>query len=108
MNPNSSAFRKLIYLVILVVLAVPIVWLGRPSSKDADGRVVKVSVKAYEGKPRPLGYLAPAASANAVLVTSRRGVFRSTFTNGVLAAQWLRNVLLEDGRIDADELFKKS
>lgn len=75
--------------------------------KGADGKPVKVRVKAYEGTPRPLGYLAPAAKSNDILVTSRRGPFRSTFTNGILAAQWLRNVLLEDGVIKPDELIEK-
>jgi phosphatidylserine/phosphatidylglycerophosphate/cardiolipin synthase-like enzyme len=79
---------------------------GRPV-EDGNGQPVMVAVKAYEGKPRPLGYLGPAVSTNAVRVTSRRGVFRSTFTNGILAAQWLRNVLLEDGHIDPNELFEK-
>ena len=79
---------------------------GRPV-KGADGRPVKIRVKAYEGPPRPLGYLAPAAVSNDVHVTTRRGSFRSTFTNGILAAQWLRNVLLEDGVIEPDELIKK-
>ncbi|CAN7158395.1 phospholipase D-like domain-containing protein [Variovorax sp. LjRoot290] len=79
---------------------------GRPV-KDAEGKLVKISVKAYEGKPRPLGYLGPAVPTLPVRVTSRRGVFRSTFTNGILAAQWLRNVLMEDGEIEPNELFEK-
>lgn len=79
---------------------------GRPV-RGADGRPVKVRVKAYKGPPRPLGYLAPAAVSNDILVTTRRGPFRSTFTNGILAAQWLRNVLLEDGVIKGDELIGK-
>jgi phosphatidylserine/phosphatidylglycerophosphate/cardiolipin synthase-like enzyme len=74
---------------------------------DAQGKPVKERVKAYQGKPRPLGYLAPAAATNNVRVTSRRGVFRSTFTNGILAGQWLRNVLLEDGVIGKNELYYK-
>jgi phosphatidylserine/phosphatidylglycerophosphate/cardiolipin synthase-like enzyme len=79
---------------------------GRPV-KGADGKPIKIRVKAYEGSPRALGYLAPAAVSNDVTVTSKRGPFRSTFTNGILAAQWLRNVLLEDGLVEADELIKK-
>lgn len=74
---------------------------------DADGQPVMETVDAYTGRPRALGYLGPAISTAPVRVTSRRGPFRSTFTNGVLAAQWLRNVLMEDGRIDGDELFSK-
>jgi phosphatidylserine/phosphatidylglycerophosphate/cardiolipin synthase-like enzyme len=75
--------------------------------KDANGSLVKIRVKAYEGTPRPLGYLAPASVSNDIHVTTRHGVFRSTFTNGILAAQWLRNVLLEDGVIEPDELMTK-
>jgi phosphatidylserine/phosphatidylglycerophosphate/cardiolipin synthase-like enzyme len=73
----------------------------------ADGKPVKERVKAYEGKPRPLGYLAPATMTNNVRVTSQRGPFRSTFTNGILAAQWLYNVLNEDGVIEKNELYDK-
>ncbi len=79
---------------------------GRPI-EGSDGKPVKIRVKAYEGPPRPLGYLAPAAESNSIHVTTRRGPFRSTFTNGILAAQWLRNVLAEDGVIEPDELIRK-
>ncbi|CAN5132709.1 phospholipase D-like domain-containing protein [soil metagenome] len=79
---------------------------GRPVT-GVDGKPVKIRVKAYEGPPRPLGYLATASVSNDIVVTSRRGAFRSTFTNGILAAQWLRNVLLEDGVIEPDELINK-
>lgn len=79
---------------------------GRPV-KDDDGRLVKVTVDAYEGKPRPLGYLGPAVATNSILISRRRGPFQSTFTNGVLAAQWLRNVLMEDGAITPNELMDK-
>lgn len=78
---------------------------GQPLT--VGGVTQKVAVKAYEGKPRPLGYLADAAISNDVEITSRRGAFRSTFTNGVLAAQWLSNVLLEDGVITPTELIDK-
>ena len=79
---------------------------GRPL-KDAQGRIIRKRIRAYEGKARPLGYLAPAAVTNDLLITSRRGSFRSTFTNGILAAQWLKNVLSEDGVIERDELINK-
>ncbi|MBN2346232.1 MAG: hypothetical protein JXO51_07555, partial [Candidatus Aminicenantes bacterium] len=75
--------------------------------KGADGKTLWQRVKAYEGQPLPLAYLAPAFATNDLLVTSRRGPFRSTFTNGILAAQWLRNVLYEDGVLEKDELLKK-
>lgn len=40
-------------------------------------------------------------------MTTQRGSFRTTFTNGILAAQWLRNVLNEDGVIEKNELYEK-
>ena len=72
-----------------------------------DGKPVMIKDKEYTGKRRSLGYLAPAASSNKIHVTKQRGKFRSTFTNGILAAQWLGNVLLEDGVVEPDELIKK-
>ncbi len=72
-----------------------------------DGKRIREKVSAYEGKPRPLGYLAPAVSTNNVRVTSRHGPFRSTFTNGILAAQWLSNVLNADGVIKKNELMDR-
>jgi phosphatidylserine/phosphatidylglycerophosphate/cardiolipin synthase-like enzyme len=73
----------------------------------ADGKPVKVLGDAYEGPHRSLGYLGPAFATKAVTVTSKRPPFRSTFTNGILAAQWLSNVLNEDGTIQKNELLKK-
>jgi phosphatidylserine/phosphatidylglycerophosphate/cardiolipin synthase-like enzyme len=73
----------------------------------ADGKTVKVLGNAYTGTPRPLGYLTPAFVTNAVTITSKRPPFRSTFTNGILAAQWLSNVLNEDGVIEKNELIDK-
>lgn len=79
---------------------------GRPVL-GADGKPVKERVRAYEGKPRPLAYLGPAATTNDIRVTARRGPFQTTFTNGILAAQWLRNVLNEDGVVEKNELIDK-
>ncbi len=75
--------------------------------RGPDGKALWQRVIAYEGQPRPMAYFAPATVTNELLVTSRLGVFRSAFTNGILAAQWLRNVLNEDGVIEKDELLKK-
>ena len=74
---------------------------------DAAGKPTKLRGPAYQGKARPLGYLTPAVVTNAVRVTSRRPPFRSAFTNGILAAQWLSNVLAADGVIEANELLEK-
>jgi hypothetical protein len=73
----------------------------------ADGKPVKVLGDAYTGTPRPLGYLGPAFVTNPITVTSKRPPFRTTFTNGILAAQWLSNVLNEDGVIEKNELIDK-
>jgi phosphatidylserine/phosphatidylglycerophosphate/cardiolipin synthase-like enzyme len=79
---------------------------GKPILDEND-RPIRKRVKSYTGNPRPLAYLAPPTTTNDIFVTTRRGAFHSTFTNGILAAQWLRNVLNEDGVIEADELIKK-
>jgi len=73
----------------------------------ANGQPAWEKVRAYEGPARPLAYLASAFTTNDILVTSRRGSFRSTFTNGILAAQWLSNVLNEDGVVENGELMAK-
>jgi PLD-like domain len=73
----------------------------------ADGKPEKELGNAYTGTPRPLGYLAPAFITNPIIVTSKHPPFRSTFTNGILAAQWLSNVLNEDGAIQKNELIDK-
>jgi phosphatidylserine/phosphatidylglycerophosphate/cardiolipin synthase-like enzyme len=78
---------------------------GKPL-KNPDGSTIMVTVKAFEGDPRPLGYLDVATSTDPIRITSRRGPFRSTFTNGILAAQWLRRVLIEDGAIEEKELLR--
>lgn len=72
-----------------------------------EGELVLEEVKAYEGKARPLGYLGPAVRSNSVRITKQRESFVSTFTNGILAAQWLRNVLMKDGVIGKEELYEK-
>jgi len=76
---------------------------GREQVPDGQGG----TKPAYQGKARKLGYLAPATASNAILVTRRLDPFHSTFTNGILAAQWLSNVLLEDGVITPNELLDK-
>lgn len=79
---------------------------GKPV-KEASGEWARVDVAPYEGKVRPLAYLDSPSTSNVIHVTKKRGQFTSTFTNGILAAQWLKNVLLEDGTITPNELLKK-
>lgn len=76
--------------------------------RDAQNKLQYEKVPAFTGKARPLGYLDVATATDPIHVTTRRGPFRSTFTNGILAAQWLSNVLREDdGVIGPDELIRK-
>ncbi len=51
----------------------------------------------YEGVPVPLAYADNATETNAVTITSKHGDVRSTFTNGILSAQWLSRALEEGG-----------
>ena len=74
---------------------------------DASGKRQYETVRAYEGPVKKLAWLGDAVSTGAVRVTRRRGPFQSTFTNGILAAQWLRNVLNEDGVMKKNELYDK-
>ncbi|MDQ0392866.1 hypothetical protein [Labrys monachus] len=69
----------------------------------ATGQVV---AHTYDGPPRALGYLTPAAFTNVVEVTALRPPFRATFTNGILSTQFLRNVLSEDGKVEDGELVR--
>ncbi len=78
---------------------------GKPV--NVDGKPVMIQDKEYTGGRRQLCYLGPAVSSNPIHVTMHRGKFRSTFTNGILAAQWLGNVLLEDGIVEPNELMDK-
>jgi phosphatidylserine/phosphatidylglycerophosphate/cardiolipin synthase-like enzyme len=73
--------------------------------RDGDKKPVKVLGNSYTGAPRPLDYLGLAFATKPVTVTSKRPPFRSTFTNGILAAQWLSNVINEDGVIKKNDLL---
>ena len=79
---------------------------GKPIA-GPDGKWLRVTGPAYQGAPRPLGYLDAPTVTDVLHVTSRRPPFRTTFNNGILAAQWLRNVLMEDGVIEKNELLDK-
>jgi phosphatidylserine/phosphatidylglycerophosphate/cardiolipin synthase-like enzyme len=79
----------------------------RPGLEAVVARVETTGGKpnTYEGTPLALGYLGEAVVTNPVLITRHRPPFHSTFTNGILSAQWLVNALTEDdGRIADGEL----
>lgn len=54
--------------------------------------------KNYDGDPVPLAYLDDGTETNEILVTSNFNGIRAGFTNGILAAQWLRHALEEQGQ----------
>ncbi|MET3594826.1 phosphatidylserine/phosphatidylglycerophosphate/cardiolipin synthase-like enzyme [Mesorhizobium shonense] len=52
---------------------------------------------AYEGAPRPLGYLGQGATSPPVFLGQMFGKARVAFTNGVLSTQWMSHALAEAG-----------
>ena len=55
--------------------------------------VTNVPEKTYEGNPVPLAYADEGLVTNDILITAKHGDFSAAFTNGILAAQWLKHVL---------------
>jgi phosphatidylserine/phosphatidylglycerophosphate/cardiolipin synthase-like enzyme len=54
--------------------------------------------KAYAGDARPLGYLGPAVETNEIHIELTFDGIRATFTNGILAAQWLKHAIESSGK----------
>jgi hypothetical protein len=74
MNPNNSFFRKMVYLVILLMIAVPIVWLGRPSSPgDQGGKLAQARTEARLGQA-DLGAIDPASETIRLATLGLRGI----------------------------------
>lgn len=74
MNSNSSAFRKIVYVLILMMIAAPIVWLGRPSSPgDQGGVLAKERTEARLGQA-DLGAIDPASETIRLATLGLRGV----------------------------------
>jgi phosphatidylserine/phosphatidylglycerophosphate/cardiolipin synthase-like enzyme len=57
----------------------------------------------YTGTPRKLGYLGAAQETNTVRVDTDCDGVRATFTNGILAAQWLRHAIEDQGKTFSTE-----
>jgi hypothetical protein len=74
MNPKSSAFRKMVYLMILLIIAAPIVWLGRPSSPgDQGGKLAQARSEARLGQA-DLGAIDPASETIRLATLGLRGI----------------------------------
>ena len=74
MNPNSPLFRKIIYLSAFVLLAIPIVWLGAPSTLDEKGgKLAQLRTEARLGQA-DLGAIDPASETIRLATLGLRGV----------------------------------
>jgi hypothetical protein len=74
MNPSGSVFRKLVYLSAFVALAIPIVWLGAPSSRgDAGGKLAQLRTEARLGQA-DLGAIDPASETIRLATLGLRGI----------------------------------
>src|SRR5262249_30569100 len=74
-------------------------YLIRPLVRARRGleQVTNIPPKTYKGNPIPLAYLDEGTCTNEILVTSHYGCVQATFTNGILAAQWLKSALQQSG-----------
>jgi hypothetical protein len=74
MNPNSPLFRKVVYLSALVLLAIPIVWLGAPSTiEEKGGKLAQLRTEARLGQA-DLGAIDPASETIRLATLGLRGV----------------------------------
>ncbi|HEX6961574.1 MAG TPA: hypothetical protein VF175_06885 [Lacipirellula sp.] len=74
MNPNTPLFRKIAYLSAFVILAIPAVWLGAPSTRDNEGgRLAQIRSDARLGQA-DLGAIDPASEAIRLATLGLRGI----------------------------------
>jgi len=74
MNPNSSLFRKMAYLTAFVLLAIPIVWLGAPSTREEPGgKLSQLRTEARLGQA-DIGQIDPASETIRLATLGLRGV----------------------------------
>lgn len=71
----------------------------RPVCKRRPGleAVNNVPDKTYKGAVVPLSYVDEGMETEPVLITAKNGSISATFTNGILAAQWLTHALEANG-----------
>src|SRR5687768_10828397 len=73
MNLTGSLLRKIAYLVALVVLAIPIVWLGSPSTRDdSGGKLAQLRTEARLGQA-DIGAIDPASETIRLATLGLRG-----------------------------------
>lgn len=78
-----------------------------PAAPGLQAVPVDPNAPAYEGTPRPLAYADGGIETNEVTITAKYGPITSTFTNGILAAQWLKNAIEREGEKLTVETIRK-
>lgn len=74
MNPNTPLFRKIAYLAAFIILAIPIVWLGAPSTRDEKGgKLAQLRTESRLGQA-DLGAIDPASETIRLATLGLRGV----------------------------------
>jgi hypothetical protein len=74
MNPNALLYRKIAYLTAFVVLAIPIIWLGAPSTReDSGGKLAQLRSEARLGQA-DLGAIDPASETIRLATLGLRGI----------------------------------
>jgi len=74
MNPSGSLVRKIAYLTAFVVLAIPVVWLGAPSTRDDQGgQLAQLRTEARLGQA-DIGKIDPASETIRLATLGLRGV----------------------------------
>ena len=74
MNPNTPLFRKIAYLSAFVILAIPIVWLGAPSTREEKGgKLAQLRTESRLGQA-DLGDIDPASETIRLATLGLRGI----------------------------------
>jgi hypothetical protein len=77
MNNLSSRQRKLVYLAVIVILLIPIIWLGRPTSGTGatrdQGKLAQLRTR-YDLGENQLGQVDPTSAAMNLVLLGFRGI----------------------------------
>jgi hypothetical protein len=73
MNPHSTLYRKGVYLALLAIIALPLAWMGMPSTRDdAGGKLAELRTEHKLGQA-DLGAIDPASEAMRLATLGGRG-----------------------------------
>lgn len=68
-----------------------------PFDGNDDNKVITTLPVNYQGAVVPLSYIGDGFITNKILIGTQHGNIRATFTNGIMATQWLSRTLKETG-----------